>query len=278
MKLNRLKNHILAGLVGATCLAPLAHAGSQLLPGISTGLAMGAAMPPGLYSISLVNYGWRGNQPNVGMLAPTWIVWSTPWTIAGGRFIVDTVTAVADVRVHGSRHYTGAGNPLLDAQLKWDLGNGLSAGVQSGVYVPLKSSLTALGVTRDFYSFQEVAAVTYEHNNWEFDATGIYGTGRHGTQLGVNAAPAWVNYDFTVFKRIAGWELGALAFGSNDISTPVVNYEKQSQFALGLLVGYKIGPTVLQLKLSRDVAQTGYGARETRAWVNWIVPVSALFQ
>jgi hypothetical protein len=278
MKLKGFRNKVLAGLVGATCWVPLAHASSQLLPGIATGLALGAPTPPGLYSISIANYGWRGDQPNVGMYAPSWIVYSTPWTIAGGRFIIDTVTGVADVRVHGAKHYTAASNTLLDAQLKWDLGNGLSAGVQSGVWVPYKNNLTALGVTRDFFSFQELAAVTYEHNGWEFDATGVFGTGRHGTELGRNAAPSWVNLDLTAFKHVGNWELGAIAFGSHDLSSPVAGYQKNTQFALGALVGYKIGPTMLQIKLSRDVSEVGYGARETRLWLNWVVPISALFK
>ncbi len=278
VKSNQVSRKVLTSLVcasSAACMVPLAHAGSQLLPGISTGLPLGAPLPPGIYSVTQLNYGWRGSSPTVGVGVgiPSWLIWSTPWTVAGGRLLLDTVTAVANVDVKGYHGYTGAGNTYIDAQLKWDLGGGLSAGVQSGVFLPVRNDLTSLGVTRNFYSLMEIAAVTYEHNGWEFDATGIYGTGKHGSELGENAAPQWTNFDLTAFKRVGKWELGGIAFGSDDLTSPVAGYQKQSQVALGALVGYRIGHDTLQLKASRDVTETGYTGHETRVWMNFIVPL-----
>jgi hypothetical protein len=274
--MGRYKNSakVFACVLFAAGTVSTAHATSQLLPGISTGLPLGLPLSPGVYSVTQANYGWRGSDPTVGVGVgiPTWLIWSTPWTLFGGRFLLDTVTAIADVDIKGYHSYTGVGNTYVDAQLKWNLGGGLSAGVQSGVFLPVHNDLTALGVTRNFYSLMEIAAVTYEKNGWEIDATGIYGTGRNGDTLGENAAPQWANFDLTAFKRIGKWEVGAVGFGSHDLSTPVTGYQRQSQFAAGGLVGYQLGKNTLQLKVTRDLAESNYTGRETRVWLNLIIP------
>lgn len=264
----------LAVCICAACGVSLAHAGSELQPGISTGLPLGLPLPPGIYGVAFDSYGWRGQSPTmgVGAVAP-WLIWSTPWTIAGARLVLDTVTGVADVDVKGYHSYTGAINPLLDAQLKWNLGGGLGAGIHSAVFLPMKNALTPLGATNNFFSFVEAAAVTYEHNGWELDATGFYGTGKNGNALGENAAPSWANYDLTAFKRLGPWEFGAVAFGSHDLSTPIPEYQRQSQFAMGGLLGYKLGKDTIQLKVTRDVAEQNYSGRETRVWLNFILPL-----
>lgn len=271
---NRVVKNIIAGCIFAACGISACHAGSELQPGITTGLPLGIQLPPGIYFLGLNSYGWRGESPTVGVgaVAP-WLIWSTPWTIAGGRLVLDTVTGIAGVDIKGHHSFTGAINPLLDANLKWDFGGGLSAGIHGAVYLPMHNNLTALGVTNNFYSFVTAAAVTYEHNGWEFDATGLYGTGKNGDTLGENAAPSWVNYDLTAFKRVGPWEFGAVAFGSHDISTPINGYQRQSQFAMGGLVGYRIGKYTMQLKITRDLAESNYSGRETRIGLNLIIPL-----
>ncbi len=275
MNLRTKTTKIFAGVLLVLAGLPDAHASSQLLPGISTGLPLGLPLPPGIYSVTQGNYGWRGSDPTVGVGVgiPAWLIWSTPWTVAGGRFLLDTVTAVANVDVKGYHSYTGVGNTYVDAQLKWNLGGGFSGGVQSGVFLPVRNDLTALGVTRNFYSFMQIAALTYERFGWEADVTGIYGTGKHGSELGENAAPQWANYDLTALKHIGKWEFGAVAFGSRDLSSPVSGYERQGQFAAGGLIGYQLPRGTLQLKVTRDLAETNYTGRETRVWFNLIMPL-----
>ncbi|HDR8982619.1 transporter [Burkholderia vietnamiensis] len=274
MKGKWVAKNIIAGCIFAACGSSVVHAGSELQPGISTGLPLGLPLPPGLYGVGFNSYGWRGDSPTVGVgaVAP-WLIWSTPWTIAGGRLILDTVTGFADVDVKGHHSYTGSINPLLDAQLKWNLGGGLSAGIQGAVFLPIRNNLTALGATNNFFSFVTAAAVTYERNGWEFDATGFYGSGKNGDTLGENAAPSWTNYDLTALKRVGPWEFGAVAFGSHDLSSPIYEYQRQSQFAMGGLIGYKIGKDTIQLKVTRDFAESNYSGRETRIWLNFILPL-----
>jgi hypothetical protein len=54
---------------------------------------------------------------------------------------------------------------------------------------------------------------------------------------------------------------------SSDLSTPVPNYLKQSQFAMGGLVGYDFGPVILQGYVTSDVYQKNYGGTDVRGWL-----------
>ena len=100
----------------------------------------------------------------------------------------------------------------------------------------------------------QVAALSYLNDGWNFTATFAYGTGRNGTTPG-SFAPSWLNYDLTATKTFGKWEIGPIAFGSADLSSPYAGYSRQSQFAMGGLLGYNFGPVNLQLKLTTDLAE-----------------------
>ncbi|HUO55399.1 MAG TPA: transporter [Rhodoblastus sp.] len=268
---------ISAALCGALTAAPAvgpAWAGSELQPGITTGLALGAPLPEGLYDITLANWGSRATHPatDVGILAPAWLVWSTPWTILGGRLGFDAVTPLAQVAIDNSLNKAGWANPLVEMSLKWDLGHHIYIGVHEGLHLPMSGPLEEIGVASDFASFQQVLAFSWLNDGWNLSATLIYGTGRNGTTTG-SFAPAWLNYDLTATKTFGKWEIGAVGFGSTDLSSPYAGYARQSQFALGGLVGYDFGPLKLQLKLTSDLAEQNYRGHDTRGWANVILPL-----
>jgi hypothetical protein len=68
-------------------------------------------------------------------------------------------------------------------------------------------------------------------------------------------------------------------YGSTDLGSPSAGRtltlygKKQSQFALGGLVGYNFGPVITQFYLTRDVAESNYNGYDTRAWTRVIVPL-----
>lgn len=264
-------------LVAATMLATStasAFAGSELFPGISTGIPLGAPLPEGIYVISIPTYGSRTTTPrtDVAAGAPAWLIWSTPWTIAGGRLLFDTVTPYVDARVPGVIHRSGFANTLLDAQLKWDLGNGFFGGIQSGIYLPMKNELNDIGVAHDWTAWQGVAALSYLKDGWNLSSTFIVGTGRNGP-AGTDVAPSWFNYDLTATKKFDKFEVGAVAFGSTDLNAPFDGYAKQSQFAVGGLVGYDFGRINVQMKLTTDVYEKNYNGKDTRMWANVVIPL-----
>jgi outer membrane protein OmpA-like peptidoglycan-associated protein len=57
------------------------------------------------------------------------------------------------------------------------------------------------------------------------------------------------------------------------LTSAYTGYNKQAQFAVGPLVGYNFGPVILQVKLTRDVAQKNYGGFDTRFWTNIVIPL-----
>ena len=275
MKPNLVRS-VLTGLAVAAAPCGAAFAGSELQPGTTTGLAIAAPLPEGVYDITLPNWGARATHPatDVGVLTPAWIVWSTPWTLFGGRLGFDAAAPVAQVSIDNPVGLNKAGwaNPLAEMSLKWDLGNHFYFGIHEGVHLPVEGPLQQIGVAYDFASFMQVVAFSYLNDGWNLSATLIYGTGRNGATVG-SYAPSWFNYDLTATKTFGKWEVGAVGFGSADLSSPYSGYARQSQFALGGLVGYNFGPLNLQLKLTTDVAEVNYGGRDTRLWANIVVPI-----
>ena len=77
------------------------------------------------------------------------------------------------------------------------------------------------------------------------------------------AANTSYNNDITATKTFSNWDLGPVASCSTDLNKPIRDYQKQSQFALGFLVGYHFGPAVLQIYLTRVVYQKNYGGYDT---------------
>ncbi|MDI9849238.1 transporter [Rhodoblastus sp. 17X3] len=276
MKITHSSTMALAAASLLTLAAGPARAGSELQPGTSVGLALGAPLPEGVYSLTLPNWGARSTNPatNVGVLTPLWLVWSTPWTLLGGRIGFDAATPVAQVGIDNPVGLNKAGwaNPLVEVSLKWALGNNFYFGVHEGVHLPVEGPLEQIGVAYNFASFMQVASLSYLNDGWNLTATFAYGTGRNGTTPG-SFAPSWLNYDLTATKTFGKWEVGPIAFGSADLSSPYPGYARQSQFALGGLVGYNFGPLNLQLKLTTDLAERNYGGRDTRIWANIVVPI-----
>src|SRR5262249_57287918 len=70
------------------------------------------------------------------------------------------------------------------------------------------------------------------------------------TMNGCNAD--FTNLDLTATKKFSNWEVGPVAFGSMDVSTPISTYQRESQFAAGGLISYDFGGARLQVAGPRD--------------------------
>ena len=85
-----LKNMMIAATMGALALggtATAAFAGSEIQPGITAGIPLGAPLPQGLFVIDMPNYGYRDADPgqSVGALVPAWRSGRRPgrsWAVA----------------------------------------------------------------------------------------------------------------------------------------------------------------------------------------------------
>lgn len=250
-----------------------AFAGSVTQPGETVGVAAGAPLPPGFYFVDTTSWGVRdqpGPSVGTGVTIPV-IAWSTPWKIFGARvqFLLAT-PLVATGPEGGGPFNEGWYNPFFAGQLAWDLGGGFGFSYALGTYIGVK---TPVGF--DSTSLNQRFALSYTANGWDLTANLIWGI--HPDQVTTTINPDFVNLDLTATKKFGKWELGAVGFYSSDVSDPFVGYHRQSQFALGGLVGYNFGPVIAQAYLTHDVFQKNYGGEETRVWGRLIVPMGDPF-
>ena len=246
-------------------------ADSPLPAGATTGLALGAPLPEGIYDISIASYGSQKSGSAYGNSAyavPVWLIWSTPYQIAGGRIMLDSLTPVADVwnNTKGTSVDSWM-NTLVDAGIAWNLQNGFNVGLHAGVWLPSTQAIpSAYG--RGDAAFQGIAAVSYVANGWNLTATSIYNEA-NPDKTGSYVQHAYWNLDLTATKKLGKLELGAIGYGSWEQAG-----QKKEQFALGGLVGYDFGSFIAQAKLASDVSTNAtYGDKEVRGTLTIIKPL-----
>jgi hypothetical protein len=249
-----------------------AMAGSVTQPGETVGLAAGAPLPPGFYFVDTTDWGTRDTPAGkvaVGVTIPV-IAWSTPWKVFGGRLVFLAAAPAVEVGIDlpsaNTFHTSDMYNPFFGAQLAWDLGGGWGFSYTLGTYVGVKNS-----VGFDSTSLNQRFALSYTANGWNLTANLIWGV--HPDAVTTTINPDFINLDLTATKKFGKWEVGAVGFYSADVSSPFAGYARQSQFAVGGLIGYNFGPVILQSYLTRDVHQQNYGGYDTRVWSRIIIPL-----
>jgi Putative MetA-pathway of phenol degradation len=167
-------------------------------------------------------------------------------------------------------------NPFIGGLLGWDLGGGLGVSYILGAYIGVSDSLA------DKSSFLiNRGSLSYTANGWNLTASAVVGAALDTVNplLNPNAHPDYLNVDLTATKAFGKWEVGAVGFYSTDLDSvnQVPFYQKQSQFALGGLVGYDWGELKTQVYLTRDVHEQNYGGFDTRVWGRVLVPLGDPF-
>jgi Putative MetA-pathway of phenol degradation len=271
---------VAAGLLSLCATAPAALAGSVTQPGETVGVAAGAPLPPGFYFVNTFDWGHRdGVDVDLAVTIPV-LAWSTPWTILGARLQFLVATPALQVNPPNAPTITDIYNPLVSSQLAWDLGNGFGFSYLLGAYIDMHSDLAWSST-----SLNQRFALSYTGGGWNLTANLIWGVQfnevTNRPQLspcpppfvlqGCN--PDFLNLDLTATKKFDKWEIGLVGFGSSDLNSPVPTYLKQSQFAVGGLVGYDFGPVIMQAYVTTDVAEENYGGRDTRGWWRVILPL-----
>ncbi len=271
-----MKNTIKLAVLGAAALAASSTAtlaGSTLPAGITTGIALGAPLPEGVYDISIGSYG-SSRDGNLAYALPVWLIWSTPWQIAGGRIALDTTTAIADAWATGGIGKDSFLNTLVEGSIAWNLHNGFNVSLRAGAWLPSEQLLPrALG--RDYTAFTGGGSISYVANGWNLTSTGIWGQGGNGGLY--HEQNPWFNLDLTATKKLGKMEIGAIAYGSWDTGCAVSNCRtKENQFAVGGLVGYDFGSFIAQAKLAGDVEHQVNSvdtAKEVRGTLTIIKPL-----
>jgi len=267
------------GCLAAAATLALALSTSQVWantveePGETAGIAAYAPLPSGGYFLNLGNWGVRDTNPNTatGVDIPAF-VWSTDASILGGKFELLIAQPVVDVSVDNTTSIYGVYYPFIQPILTWDLGNGLSIGGGIGAYLPVGNSLTK-AIVGDTTTVRGNIGINYSANDITLVATGGYGVPAYKAANNPSGFHQWALVDLTAAYTIGKWQVGAVGFGSIDTTSAYGGYHKQAQFAVGPMAGYNFGPVILQVKLTRDVAQRYEGGFDTRFWTNIIIPL-----
>ena len=265
--------------------AASALAGSVTSPGQTIGSAAGVPAPPGFYFANTADWGCRNTSPQrtcVGVNVPI-LFWSTPWTILGGRleWTLAPITGV-EVGIDKTAYSSGLFNPFTAVQLAWDLGNGWGFSYLLGAYFDINGP-----VAYSSSSLNQRFALSYTGDGWNLTANVIWGSQfEHVTSRpqispcpvsiafpsnGCN--PDFINVDLTATKRFGRLELGPVGFFSSDLSAPAPGYQKQSQFAMGGLIGYWLDQVIVQVSVTSDMYERNYRGKDVRGWATIIIPI-----
>jgi len=120
-------------------------------------------------------------------------------------------------------------------------------------------------------SLNQRFALSYTRDGLNLTANVIYGIQLDSVtnRPQISACPApfglngcnldFINIDLTATKKFGKWEFGPVAYGSTDLTRPIAGYQKQSDFAVGGLLGYDFGPLTLQAYATTEVVEHNYG-------------------
>jgi hypothetical protein len=274
-----------AACVLSTCMSvSAAFAGSVTQPGETVGIATGTPLPQGFYFLDTFDWGVRTTLPStgVGVNIPV-IAWSTPWTILGGR--VQFLAAFPELEAgHGGPtpfyEYSWY-NPWTFGQIAWDLGHGFGISYGIGAYWNVGQELAwsssslnqRVGLAYSGYGWNLAANIIYgiQFNQFDFAPSSLGAL--DCPVVGFACNPDFVNLDLSATYKFGKFEIGPVGYASWDVSTPIDGYLRQSQFAVGGLIGYDFGPVTLQAYLTRTVIQDNYNYFDTRFWFRLIIPV-----
>lgn len=314
-------NRAWKGAVASAVLAAAAFGAETALAnpvnpnGWTADLQLATPLPQGLFFIDTGTWFERSPQGvpggltiDAGVNLPV-LVWSTPVSFLGGRLEVIGTAPEAAVSFgnFGPGGFIAGGSaramygPAGLVGMAWDFGNGFSFANFVGGFIPVNTSVGAIGglgpatgalglgatggLGGNFWTFIESAAVAYNHDGWALSANFFYGHSSNDVSTGVFTQPDTFSVDFAATKKVFDkLEVGLVGYGSTDLNgaawntyavpgqaTPSVH--AQSQLALGGLVGYNWGPVTTQVYVTRDVFQTNYTGYDTRVWGRIIVPL-----
>lgn len=272
-KRQSLRTGLLSAVLAAAALGAVhqsAQAGPVTEAGELVGLALGAPLPEGVYFVTTASEVSLGHNYNETLFVNVPVVaWSTPWKVLGGR--VEGYIAVPELYVGVKNGTSTAGlyNPALLIGEAWDLGDGWGFSNFVGGYAPMNTPVTR---GQNEWVFNDRAAISYTANGYDLTAHITYGVtgGSQGADQGEKPSPDYINYDLTATKTFGKWEVGPIAFGTNDLSRGSGSH----LFELGGLVGYGFGPVSIQAYGAHSVSRSSdYGDGDTRVFLRLVVPL-----
>lgn len=261
-----MKGHARALVAAAmlACLATSSRAGSVLQPGITVGTSPGSPKSEGLYLSNTSDYGERTRAPGGLFVDLPVLTYASPITFYETRLQFVFSQPLAEPTGTSNDHFF-ANSTLFSAQLARSIGDGLGISYLAGIRVPEPD-----GSAYHEASFEQRGAISYTKNGYDLTVNVINGV----FTANRTAYPGWVNVDLTATKIFNRVEVGPVAFGSSDTNSPFLGYKRQSQVAVGGLIGYHFDNSLtFQAYVTRDVYVRNYPGYDTRGWFRFSLPL-----
>lgn len=254
-------------------------------PGITLGLPMGANPPPGVYLTNLGNYGTDvftghgtagpagaslgevGAKIDLGQYVPV-LTWSTPWTILGATWSMTVIQPMITSSFYEPggaiiSNPAGLHNIILNPfNLSWELAPGFFGALGLDVIPPTGRISGATGLAnwgQPIVTIEPRVSFSYLADGWNITSSFRFGVNTANTYTGVTDG-AYLHTDLTLAKKFDKWELGAVAYGVNQIaadsncgSKPAGYCAYGEDVALGGLVGYDFGPASVKVIVTDSV-------------------------
>ena len=296
------KNWLAAGAIALTAgfTATAVQAQTTTVPGEQVGLAVGAPLPEGVYGINTFLYRDTGAAPpgagvDVGINVPI-LLWSTPWKPLGGRLelAVAPPTVFTFNRSRGGRDTSINVGTFVGGIWAFDLGNNIGVSYLAGAYLNEVNAGRGGGLAiLSSNTYRQGVALSYTGDGWNitsnltynfYDTPGRF-DGRNGIPGFLAAAnPASLfpqdalNLDLTATKKFGKFEIGAIGYGTTQISANPIDGSREGYFALGGLIGYDFGAFTAQAYVATDVVNRardfrGREVQKTEGWFRVIVPL-----
>ncbi|GFO81602.1 transporter [Methyloceanibacter sp.] len=244
------------------------QAGGMSAPGFTPGIPVYADLPVGFYYVNQHLSAYRDPQ-NMDIRSNAnvfFMYYQSPWELAGGPLSFVVAPTLFEVSSNPGPYRIGMYNTYFGAQISWATGiEGLRFGYRFSGYIPQDGE-----VAFDYGAIENRFGLSYDHNGISVLVNNIF-----GTPVGAgwaDHAPDYYILDWHLLKSFGKWSVGPVGYASSDLDSAGRGF-KQSQVAVGGLVGYNFGPLTLQGKLTQDVYEENYGAKETAFWTNIIIPI-----
>ena len=281
-----------------TSAGPVTEAGETI------GLALGAALPQGVYFIDTMSdvhnpgstgRGTKSDTLDVLVNIPV-VAWSTPWDLLGGH--VEAYAALPEATVNSTnlgsaKPYGGSAglyNPALLIGEAWNLGNDFHFSNFIGGYAPVSQpGFSYANGTNNVWTFNERAALSYLGNGMNITTHAIYGHSTSTTDASETSAVTgtscavtscqradYLNVDVTALKNFGKWDLGPVGYYTGDVTRTSDSAMGNKQVALGGFAGYNLGGATIQAYVTRDVLESeGHllGGPDTRFFGRLVIPL-----
>ena len=296
----------LSGVLSTGASAATTHNGTSNGPvteaGETIGLALGAALPQGLYFVDTASVVHQsGNAGNKGVVADVFVnipvvAWSTPWDVLGGHVEAYAALPEAALVERTSSNTTlgtnGLYNPALLIGAAWALPYNLHFSNFVGGYAPVggQAGFAGANATNHVWTFNERFSLTYLNDGWNATMNGIYGTSTKDTNAqDVQAGGAglacnvgncqradYLNLDFNLLKSIGKWDVGPVGYYNTSLSETSDFLGGARTIALGGFAGYNFGGISAQAYITTSVGNNSYNTfnnEDTRVFLRFIVPL-----